>query len=70
MPDKAIDLVDESAAKVRLDKANVETKADKLQDELAKLVADKEDAIDHQDFETAANIRTQEADLKQKLADA
>ncbi|MEE6741452.1 Clp protease N-terminal domain-containing protein, partial [Lacticaseibacillus paracasei] len=69
LPDKAIDLVDESAAKVRLDKANVETKADKLQDELAKLVADKEDAIDHQDFETAANIRTQEADLKTKLAD-
>ena len=52
-----------------MDKANVETKADKLQDELAKLVADKEDAIDHQDFETAANIRTQEADLKTKLAD-
>ena len=69
LPDKAIDLVDESAAKVRLDKANVETKADKLQDELAKLVADKEDAIDHQDFETAATIRTKEAGVKAKLAD-
>ncbi|MDE3283497.1 ATP-dependent Clp protease ATP-binding subunit [Lacticaseibacillus casei] len=69
LPDKAIDLVDESAAKVRLDKANVETKSDKLQDELAKLVADKEDAIDHQDFETAATIRTKEADVKAKLAD-
>ena len=57
LPDKAIDLVDESAAKVRLDEADKPTKADKLEQKLEDLVKSKEDAILHQDFEAAAAIR-------------
>lgn len=69
LPDKAKSCVEVSAAKVRLYKANVETKAVKLQEVLAKLVSDKEDAMYHQDFETAALIRTKEAGVKAKLSE-
>jgi len=67
LPDKAIDLIDESAAKVRLDQARIKTKSDQLEDKLAQTVADKEAAIADQDFETAAKIRKREQQLKVKL---
>lgn len=67
LPDKAIDLVDESAAKVRLDEADKPTKVDKLQKRLNDTVSAKEDAIMHQDFETAAAIREKEQKLRAKL---
>jgi ATP-dependent Clp protease ATP-binding subunit ClpC len=68
LPDKAIDLVDESAAKVRLDEADKPTKADKLAQQLQETVTDKEDAILHQDFEAAATIREKEQKLRDKVA--
>lgn len=67
LPDKAIDLMDEAAAKVRLDHANKKTALEKTQEELNKLDAAKEAAIIAMDFETAADIRDQELALKQKL---
>ena len=68
LPDKAIDLVDESAAKVRLDEADKPTKADKMEQKLEDLVKSKEDAILHQDFEEAAVIRQKEQKLREKVA--
>ncbi|WP_203624808.1 ATP-dependent Clp protease ATP-binding subunit [Lacticaseibacillus sp. 866-1] len=67
LPDKAIDLMDESAAKVRLDEADRPTKADKLQKQLKETVKAKDDAIMHQDFETAATIREKEQKLRTKI---
>ncbi|WP_179395792.1 ATP-dependent Clp protease ATP-binding subunit [Lacticaseibacillus absianus] len=68
LPDKAIDLIDESAAKVRLDEADKPTKVDKLQTQLRESVRAKDEAIMHQDFELAASIREKEQKLRAKLA--
>lgn len=60
LPDKAIDLIDESSAKVRLDLADEPLESFALRDELNQLVADKEAAIENQDFTAAARLRKQE----------
>ncbi|MCT3303059.1 ATP-dependent Clp protease ATP-binding subunit ClpC [Lactiplantibacillus pentosus] len=67
LPDKAIDLMDEAAAKVRIDQMDQPTKLSKNQDKLAQLREEKETAIEAQDFEQAADIRKQEMQLKQRL---
>ncbi|WP_414840850.1 ATP-dependent Clp protease ATP-binding subunit [Enterococcus saccharolyticus] len=69
LPDKAIDLMDESAAKVRLDKADEVSEAALLQEELMKLAEEKEVAIRQQDFETAARLRQREKEVSQQLAE-
>jgi len=69
LPDKAIDLMDESAAKVRLDKADEVSEAVLLQEELMKLAEEKEAAIRQQDFETAARLRHREKEVSQNLAE-
>jgi ATP-dependent Clp protease ATP-binding subunit ClpC len=69
LPDKAIDLMDESAAKVRLDKADEVSEAALLQEELMKLAEEKEAAIRQQDFETAARLRHREKEVSQNLAE-
>ncbi|MFD0898675.1 ATP-dependent Clp protease ATP-binding subunit [Loigolactobacillus binensis] len=68
LPDKAIDLIDESAASVRLDAANQKTPESKLETKLTQLENEKEQAIEAQDFEKAASIREDEKKLKDKLA--
>lgn len=67
LPDKAIDLIDEAAAKVRI--ANLTTPPDlkKLEEEIEKVTKEKEDAITVQDFEKAARLRDKEKELKDKL---
>lgn len=67
LPDKAIDLIDESAAKVRLDVTHGDTPAGKVEAELLQLEKEKEDAILNQDFEQAARIRKKEMTRRQKL---
>ncbi|KAF1301542.1 MULTISPECIES: ATP-dependent Clp protease ATP-binding subunit [Enterococcus] len=69
LPDKAIDLMDESSAKVRLDKADEPSELANLREEIAKLMRDKEAAIQKQDFETAARLRTREKKVGQRLAE-
>ncbi len=67
LPDKAIDLMDESAAMVRVD---AEEKADRkpsLEDKLTKLRSQKEAAIENQDFDRAAKLRQDELTMKSKL---
>lgn len=70
LPDKAIDLIDESAAKVRLDVTHGETPTGKLEEELAQLSKQKEDAILNQDFEKAARIRKKEMARRERLEKA
>ena len=69
LPDKAIDLMDESAAKVRLDKADEPSEIIGLQEDIAKLMSEKEEAIQNQDFEAAARLRQKEKKLSQRLAE-
>lgn len=67
LPDKAIDLIDESAAKVRLDQTDHLTKSTVIKLEIDELVQEKETAIQKQDFENAAQLRRQEKALRKKL---
>lgn len=68
LPDKAIDLMDEAAAKVRIDQMDKPTTASKQAAELTQLASDKDAAIEQQDFEKAAQLRTQEIALREKIA--
>ncbi|MCW3777781.1 ATP-dependent Clp protease ATP-binding subunit [Levilactobacillus namurensis] len=68
LPDKAIDLMDEAAAKVRIDQMDKPTTASKQAAELTQLASDKDTAIEQQDFEKAAQLRTQEIALREKIA--
>ncbi|CAI3322854.1 ATP-dependent Clp protease ATP-binding subunit [Enterococcus cecorum] len=70
LPDKAIDLIDESAAKVRLDASNKPSKVTDLQNELVRVNAEKEEAIYNQAFEQAAQLRLEERKIAEKLAQA
>ncbi|MBX9041470.1 ATP-dependent Clp protease ATP-binding subunit [Enterococcus durans] len=67
LPDKAIDLIDESAAKVRLDQTDDLSKSAMVKLEIDTFVKEKERAIQKQDFETAAQFRRQEKVMRKKL---
>lgn len=67
LPDKAIDLIDEAAAKVRIENLIAPPDLKNLESELEKVTKEKEDAIRVQDFEKAAKLRDKEKDLKDKL---
>ena len=66
LPDKAIDLIDEAAAKVNLHNESL-LKLDDLKRELNAVIARKEDAAGKNDFEEAANCRTEELRLQQEI---
>ncbi|MBO4412269.1 MAG: ATP-dependent Clp protease ATP-binding subunit [Lachnospiraceae bacterium] len=70
LPDKAIDLMDEAASKVRLNSFQRPSELKKLEDSLKKLEADKEDAVMKQDFERAFAIRKEEEKTEKKLEKA
>ena len=67
MPDKAIDLIDEAAAKIRIKSLITPPDLKELQIELENMTREKEDAITMQDFEKAARLRDKERELKNKI---
>ncbi|MFL0196200.1 ATP-dependent Clp protease ATP-binding subunit [Clostridium sp. WILCCON 0269] len=67
LPDKAIDLIDEAAAKVRIQNLIAPPDLKNLEGELEKATKEKEDSIRVQDFEKAAKLRDIEKELKDKL---
>jgi ATP-dependent Clp protease ATP-binding subunit ClpC len=67
LPDKAIDLIDEAAAKVRIENLVAPPDLKKLESELEKITKEKEDSIRVQDFEKAARLRDTEKEIKDKL---
>lgn len=67
LPDKAIDLMDEAGAKVRIDAQDKPSKQSKQANKLVDLRAQKEAAIESQDFDLAAKLRQQELKLKAKI---
>ena len=70
LPDKAIDLMDEASAKVRLKTVNIPTNISQLEQKIQDLKKAKEKAIDNQDYELAATIRDQEIQIKEELSTA
>jgi len=68
LPDKAIDLVDEAASRVRMKTYTQPENLKKLEEEIKKLGKEKEEAVQSQDFEKAATIRDEEKEKKEKLA--
>ncbi|ANZ64160.1 ATP-dependent Clp protease ATP-binding subunit ClpC [Secundilactobacillus paracollinoides] len=67
LPDKAIDLMDEAAAKVRISRMDKPSKRSTQEAKLEELSDQREAAILDQRFEEAAQLRTQELDLREKL---
>ena len=68
LPDKAIDLIDEGSARVRLKLTKTPDELKDLQKEIKKLQVEKEDANANLDYETAASVRNKEMKLKEKYA--
>ena len=66
LPDKAIDLIDEASARVRMKLTTTPDDLKDMQKELKRFAADKEESITRQDYETAANIREKEKKLREK----
>lgn len=67
LPDKAIDLMDESAAKVRLDLTDEPSEINELRLNIVQLIQEKEEAIQAQSFESAARLRQKEKKMTRKL---
>jgi len=67
LPDKAIDLMDEAGAKVRIENLTTPPDLKKIESKLEKTTKEKEDAISLQDFEKAARMRDSEKEIKGKL---
>ena len=70
LPDKAIDLLDEAASKVRLRTYTAPPNIKELEDKIADLDKEKEEAIKTENFENASIIKQKQSDIKQKLEKA
>ncbi|MGM9570747.1 MAG: ATP-dependent Clp protease ATP-binding subunit [bacterium] len=69
LPDKAIDLIDEAASKVRLFNNTAPLDVKKLEEEIKQIGLEKEAAIKSQEYEEAAKLRDKEKELQNSLAE-
>ena len=67
MPDKAIDLIDEAASKLKMRTYTRPENLNKIEEKVNSYEKEKEEAIRVQDFEKAAKLRDKEREMKQKL---
>jgi ATP-dependent Clp protease ATP-binding subunit ClpC len=67
LPDKAIDLIDEAASRVRLRHASAPPPLREAQRELDRVTKEKDGAINSQDYEAAAKLREQESESREKV---
>jgi ATP-dependent Clp protease ATP-binding subunit ClpC len=67
LPDKAIDLLDEAAAEVRLRSTVPPVDVKRIEEEIAALEREKEDAVRAEDYEMAASLKQREAELRAEL---
>ena len=68
LPDKAIDVMDEAASKVRMAVFTATPDVKALEDELVQVRKEKEAAVTAQDFEQAATLRDREKELESDIA--
>ena len=66
LPDKAIDLVDEAGARLRIRRMTAPPELRELDEKIAEVRRNKEAAIDDQDFEKAASLRDEESKLAEE----
>ena len=69
LPDKAIDVVDEAASKVRMKVFSAAPDVKALEDRLNTVKKEKEAAVTSQDFEKAAKLRDEEQSLLKEIGD-
>ena len=69
LPDKAIDLIDEAGARLRIKRLTMPPELKELEAKVAKLSAEKEQAVKDQDFEKAADMRDDLEKLQTELKD-
>ncbi|WP_297438743.1 ATP-dependent Clp protease ATP-binding subunit [uncultured Clostridium sp.] len=67
LPDKAIDLIDEGAAKVRIEDFRFPPSLTEIENEIKEITDKKDRAIVEQDFEKASGLRDKEKTLREKL---
>ena len=67
LPDKAIDLVDEAASRMKLQTVTAPSNLRELEEQLSELAKEKEAAIRSQEFEKAASLRDEEAKVSETL---
>ena len=67
LPDKAIDLIDEAASRVRLNASATPQKIKELEQKITEIDEEKEEAINSQEFERAAALRDEVTNLKTDL---
>ena len=70
LPDKAIDLMDEAASRVRMEIMKLPPSLKAMESEINSLAAEKEAAVQAQDFEKAAKIRDEEAGKRKAIEEA
>jgi ATP-dependent Clp protease ATP-binding subunit ClpC len=67
LPDKAIDLIDEAASKVRLSSYTVPPELKELEQKMEEIKNEKDAAVQSQEFEKAASLRDKEQKLREEL---
>ena len=70
LPDKAIDVLDEAGARMRIRNRTLPDEIRKFDDELRRVRLDKEEAASAQKFERAAQLRDEEKQLEEQRAEA
>ncbi len=67
LPDKAIDLIDEAASRLRINLESGSDELRELREKLDSIIAEKEKAVEDEAFEKAADLKTAEDELEQQL---
>ncbi len=67
LPDKAIDLIDEAASKIRLKSYTTPSEIKELEEKISSLEKEKEEAVKTEDFEKAASVKKEQCVLREKL---
>ncbi len=67
MPDKAIDLIDEASAHIRVDKVKTSPEVRKLNKELQLVNIRKDEASDNEDYQLAAHFKTRASQINEEL---
>jgi ATP-dependent Clp protease ATP-binding subunit ClpC len=67
LPDKAIDILDEAGARVRLSSMETPPELNDKEGELDRIMLEKEQSVENQDYEKAASLRDQQDTLREQI---
>jgi len=70
LPDKAIDLIDEAASKIRIEKSSMPQALKDQEERLSRMVSEGRAAADARDYEKAARLRDEEVALRREFTEA